>query len=114
MSYTLYTNGVLEKDGFYIPIDEFNPDYQDYLAWLALGNSPTLADASVYLNKLADDKANWEQIKAGYKAALDTLDGIISQPMPQTVNLTVIQTMTTAIQNEARILKQLLHYEARR
>lgn len=112
--YTLYSNGVLEGDGFYIPADENNSDYATYLAWVALGNTPNLVDASVYLQKLADDKANWEQIKAGYATALNALDNIINQPIPTTVNLNVIQIMATAIQNEAKIQKQLLKLIARR
>lgn len=113
-NYILYSNGVLEGDGFNIPIDENNPDYLAYLDWVALGNTPVSMDGSVYLQKLTDDKANWQQIKAGYQTALNTLDGIINQPLPLVVNLTVIQTMVTAIQNEAKIQKQLLKFIARR
>lgn len=76
MTYTLYSNGVLEKDGFYVPIDEFSPDYQEYLAWLALGNSPTPADASVYMQKLQDDKNLREQIKAEYINMINRLQQI--------------------------------------
>ena len=28
----------------YIPFDEGNADYQDYLKWVAAGNTPTAAD----------------------------------------------------------------------
>ena len=28
------------EDGAQIPMDEANPDYQQYLAWLTLGNTP--------------------------------------------------------------------------
>ena len=32
------------SDNAFIPMDEQNRDYADYLAWLALGNEPLPAD----------------------------------------------------------------------
>ena len=32
------------SDGSYIPFDENNTDYQEYLSWLAAGNTPDPAD----------------------------------------------------------------------
>jgi len=44
MTYTLtvHQNAVIrDEDGAFIPFDEANIDYQEYLAWLDEGNEPT-------------------------------------------------------------------------
>jgi hypothetical protein len=38
--YTAYATHIQRDDGAAIPIDEDNPDYRDYVAWLAGGNVP--------------------------------------------------------------------------
>lgn len=53
MSYQLITNLAGENfiirlnDGAWIPVNEGNTDYQEYLAWLAEGNEPLPADEPV-------------------------------------------------------------------
>ena len=50
MTYKLITNLAGENfvirltDGAWIPVNEGNTDYQEYLAWLAEGNEPLPAD----------------------------------------------------------------------
>jgi hypothetical protein len=39
-----WTNGAIEM---LMPIDETNTDYQQYLAWLAEGNTPQEADDAI-------------------------------------------------------------------
>ena len=38
------TTVIRKEDGLLIPFDEANTDYQEYLAWVAEGNSPQEAD----------------------------------------------------------------------
>ena len=35
---------VMRSDGWSIPFDPANTDYQEYLKWVAEGNTPELAD----------------------------------------------------------------------
>lgn len=44
ITYKLQENSVLRSDGWSIPMNEANTDYQAYLAWLAEGNTPLPAD----------------------------------------------------------------------
>ena len=49
------TKGIIRKeDGAYIPFDEANTDYQEYLAWVAEVNTP----------EDADNTLTWDSIRA--------------------------------------------------
>ena len=41
---TLYQNVIRLEDNAFIPVDESNTDYQEYLKWIAEGNEPLPAD----------------------------------------------------------------------
>lgn len=38
---------VRDSDGAFIPTDELNNDYQEYLSWRAKGNEPDVKEAKV-------------------------------------------------------------------
>jgi hypothetical protein len=42
-------------DGWSIPFDPDNTDYQDYLKWLEEGNAPIGADTPIPSDSVADD-----------------------------------------------------------
>jgi hypothetical protein len=47
MKYKLYSSGVIRTDiqpNKYIPVDPANSDWQEYLQWLAAGNTPEPSD----------------------------------------------------------------------
>jgi hypothetical protein len=73
MTYTLTHNDnviVRDEDGAFIPTDEGNRDYRDYLKWVEEGNQPNPAPAEITppiqeniptINELADQVADQEQ-----------------------------------------------------
>jgi hypothetical protein len=44
ITYKLQENSVLRSDGWSIPFDPANTDYQKYLQWLSEGNEPLPPD----------------------------------------------------------------------
>lgn len=105
MTYILYTNGVLEKDGFYIPLNEANSDYIEYLTWIAQGNTPESVDGRVYLAKKEQEILDREQARAEYQNMIDRLNQI--QNISNPTNAQVIQAMKDEAQILERVLKAL-------
>lgn len=104
--YTLYDNGVIEKDGFIIQPSTESQDYVDYLAWITAGNQPTLQPGSVYLAKLTDDKTTRQQLHDQYQAALDRLNQIATAgtiPFTQAG----FNNLVAAVEDEAKYLRIL-------
>jgi hypothetical protein len=54
MTYKLTRYGVIHRleDDAYIPFDEGNKDYQEYLKWLGLGNEPLPPDPIISIEPL--------------------------------------------------------------
>jgi len=104
MTYILYTNGVLEQDGFHLPTDELNPDYQAFLVWIALGNQPESRPGSEYLAKLEEDKQLRLQIRTEYQAMLTRLNQIQTASNP--TNAQIIQ----AIKDEALYIERIIKF----
>jgi len=105
MAYTLYTNGVLEKDGFYVPIDEFNPDYIAYKEWLLLGNTPASADGAVYCAKKRQECTDKDQTKAAYQVMITRLEQIEGAASP--TNAQVIAAVRDLATYQKRIMQYL-------
>ena len=80
-----------KEDNVYIPIDEANTDYQEYLAWVAEGNTIESVDA---------DTLTWENIRA-------TRDEILrSTDWTMTTGATVDQAQWAAYRQTIRDIPQ--------
>tara|TARA_R100000697_G_scaffold32644_2_gene43965 strand:+ start:115 stop:495 length:381 start_codon:yes stop_codon:yes gene_type:complete len=80
-----------KEDNVYIPIDEANTDYQEYLAWVAEGNTIESVDA---------DTLTWENIRA-------TRDEILrSTDWTMTTGATVDQAQWSAYRQTIRDIPQ--------
>lgn len=110
MTYILYSNGVLEKDGFYVPAGDENAEWREYVAWLALGNFPINADGSVYLAKQEADRQAILQARVEYQNMITRLEQIINAaapPFTQAGFNQVVQAVKDISLYEERIMKVL-------
>jgi hypothetical protein len=86
--YTLYDTYVMRDDGAYIPLDESNRDFQDYLAWVAAGNtpnSPPLPTFADYYTQFMGNFTQWIEDVAhsnGYDSALSCIS-YLNSGVPQ-------------------------------
>lgn len=48
-TYIIKSNGMIKRnDGSYIPIDNGNSDYIEYIKWIKAGNKPTIEQSEIY------------------------------------------------------------------
>lgn len=74
MKYKLTSStSILRSDNACIPADPDNTDYQQYLAWLAAGNTPQPADVPSVADLLARAK---DELRALRAPMLDAVNGI--------------------------------------
>lgn len=67
MAYRLTASGVVQRiaDGAYIPTDTANGDYQEFLAWAAQGNEPSLtADPASAVPQSVTRRQAWRALQA--------------------------------------------------
>ena len=85
------TKGIIRKeDGAYIPFDEANTDYQEYLAWVAEGNTP----------EDVDNTLTWDAIRATRNQILRETDWTM------TTGATVDQAQWAAYRQNIRDIPQ--------
>jgi hypothetical protein len=76
--YKITTTGVRRIDGAEIPNDPANRDWQDYLKWLAQGNTPLPADPTpVVVDRSATLRTKLDELK-GRAQAPTTLAELIT------------------------------------
>jgi hypothetical protein len=76
--YKITNIGVRRADGAEIPSDPGNRDWQEYLKWLALGNTPQPADpAPVVVDRIAILRAKLNELQ-GRAQAPTTLAELIT------------------------------------
>lgn len=103
--YTLYNDGTVEKDGFPISSNIFDPEHVAYLAWIEAGNTPIFKDASEYKTV---DTINRDAIKAEYLNTINTLQQIEDATSP--TNAQVV----AAVKFLARTVRLILKIFVRR
>lgn len=66
MTYKLADGGIKRSDGAFIPADESNSDYQEYLKWLNQGGVPAPADPPQVVMRYVTKNTAYNRIETLY------------------------------------------------
>ena len=92
MTYTLTASSAVirDADNAYIPADPENVDYQEYLAWVADGNTPTPYTAPVIVPGVISDRQFFQQAAvAGIITQAEAIAAVATGTIPSMLQMIV-------------------------